>query len=70
MRFSTQIERQDYPYGRAFAFRQIAVPGGTQNCGQAGVCQAVGAQEILFMQSWWRANQTATSHVVKKFFDG
>jgi succinate dehydrogenase / fumarate reductase, iron-sulfur subunit len=61
------------PIGRAEAKRRIEAmtePGGIQNCGKAGNCQAVCPKEIPLMDSWGRANRSATIHVVKKFFEG
>lgn len=61
------------PIGKALATRRIEAmiaPGGIQNCGNAGNCQAVCPKEIPLMHSWGRANRAATVHVVKKFFDG
>lgn len=61
------------PTGAAFASRRIEKmiePGGIQNCGNAGNCQAVCPKEIPLMRSWGRANRSATIHVIKKFFDG
>lgn len=61
------------PIGQALAARRIEAmiaPGGIQNCGKAGNCQAVCPKDIPLMQSWGRANRAATIHVVKKFFDG
>lgn len=48
----------------------MIAPGGIQNCGKAGNCQAVCPKEIPLMTSWGRAGRAATLHVVKKFFDG
>ncbi|TWU40095.1 Fumarate reductase iron-sulfur subunit [Novipirellula aureliae] len=45
-------------------------PGGIQNCGKAGNCQAVCPKEIPLMHSWGRAGRAATIHVIKKFFEG
>ncbi len=61
------------PTGKALATSRIEAmiaPGGIQNCGKAGNCQAVCPKEIPLMHSWGRANRAATVHVVKKFFDG
>ncbi|TWU17264.1 Fumarate reductase iron-sulfur subunit [Novipirellula galeiformis] len=61
------------PTGKALATSRIEAmiaPGGIQNCGKAGNCQAVCPKEIPLMHSWGRANRAATIHVVKKFFDG
>ncbi|WP_442505394.1 succinate dehydrogenase iron-sulfur subunit [Novipirellula sp. SH528] len=61
------------PIGKALAASRIEAmiaPGGIQNCGKAGNCQAVCPKEIPLMHSWGRANRAATIHVFKKFFDG
>lgn len=61
------------PNGQALVTSRIEVmiaPGGIQDCGKAGNCQAVCPKEIPLMHSWGRANRTATLHVIKKFFDG
>jgi len=48
----------------------LIAPGGIQNCGKAGNCQAVCPKEIPLMTSWARAGRAATIHVFKKLFDG
>ena len=48
----------------------LIAPGGIQNCGKAGNCQAVCPKEIPLMTSWARAGRAATIHVLKKLFDG
>lgn len=61
------------PTGQVLASRRIEAmiaPGGIQNCGNAGNCQAVCPKKIPLMESWGRANRAATVHVIKKFFDG
>ncbi|QDS94833.1 Fumarate reductase iron-sulfur subunit [Roseimaritima multifibrata] len=61
------------PIGKVLATSRIeamTAPGGIQNCGKAGNCQAVCPKEIPLMTSWGRANRSATIHYVKKFFDG
>ncbi len=61
------------PNGQSLVKRRIEAmiaPGGIQNCGKAGNCQAVCPKNIPLMNSWGRANRAATIHVIKKFFDG
>lgn len=61
------------PTGKALATSRLEAmmaPGGIQNCGKAGNCQAVCPKHIPLMHSWGRANRAATLHVVKQFFDG
>ena len=61
------------PNGQSLVTRRIEAmiaPGGIQNCGKAGNCQAVCPKNIPLMHSWGRANRAATIHVIKKFFDG
>ena len=61
------------PNGKALVTSRIEAmiaPGGIQNCGKAGNCQAVCHKEIPLMHSWGRANRSATLYVIKKFFDG
>jgi succinate dehydrogenase / fumarate reductase iron-sulfur subunit len=48
----------------------LIAPGGIQNCGKAGNCQAVCPKEIPLMTSWARAGRAATIHVLRKIFDG
>ncbi|MFG0262721.1 MAG: succinate dehydrogenase iron-sulfur subunit [Novipirellula sp. JB048] len=48
----------------------LIAPGGIQNCGKAGNCQAVCPKEIPLMKSWGRVNRAATLHVIKRFFEG
>ena len=61
------------PNGQALVNSRIEAmiaPGGIQNCGKAGNCQAVCLKEIPLMHSWGRANRTGTLQVIKKLFDG
>ena len=61
------------PNGQSLVKRRIEAmiaPGGIQNCGKAGNCQAVCPKNIPLMNSWGRTNRAATIHVIKKFFDG
>lgn len=61
------------PTGQAMASQRLEsliAPGGIQNCGKAGNCQAVCPKTIPLMESWGRVNRSATLHVIKKFFDG
>lgn len=61
------------PTGQAMASQRLESlvgPGGIQNCGKAGNCQAVCPKAIPLMESWGRVNRSATLHVIKKFFDG
>lgn len=70
---SQGVLMNSHPTGKALASRRIEsmiAPGGIQNCGNAGNCQAVCPKEIPLMHSWGRANRAATIHIVKKFFDG
>jgi succinate dehydrogenase / fumarate reductase iron-sulfur subunit len=48
----------------------LIAPGGIQNCGKAGNCQADGPKKIPLMTSWGRAGRAVTIHVLKKLFDG
>lgn len=54
----------------AHRIEAMIAPGGIQNCGKAGNCQAVCPKEIPLMESWGRANRAATLHTIRKFFDG
>jgi len=70
---SQAVLMKSNPTDKALATSRIEAmiaPGGIQNCGNAGNCQAVCPKEIPLMHSWGRANRAATVHVVKKFFDG
>jgi succinate dehydrogenase / fumarate reductase iron-sulfur subunit len=70
---SQAVLMNSHPTGQALAANRIEAmiaPGGIQNCGKAGNCQAVCPKEIPLMHSWGRANRAATLHVVKTFFDG
>lgn len=70
---SQAVLMNSHPTGKTLATRRIEAmiaPGGIQNCGKAGNCQAVCPKEIPLMHSWGRANRAATLHVVKKSFDG
>ena len=61
------------PTGRMTATRRLdalIAPGGIQNCGKAGNCQAVCPKKIPLMTSWGRAGRTTTLHALKKLFDG
>lgn len=61
------------PTGRLTASERLnalIAPGGIQNCGKAGNCQAVCPKEIPLMTSWGQAGRAATLHGLKKFFDG
>lgn len=60
------------PVGRMTAPRRLdalIAPGGIQNCGKAGNCQAVCPKEIPLMTSWGRAGRSTTLHALKKVFD-
>lgn len=46
----------------------MIAPGGIQNCGKAGNCQAVCPKDIPLMTSWARAGRTATLHALKRWF--
>jgi succinate dehydrogenase / fumarate reductase iron-sulfur subunit len=48
----------------------LIAPGGIQNCGKAGNCQAVCPKNIPLMTSWGRAGRATTLHVLRKLFDG
>lgn len=61
------------PIGQMTAKEKIEAliaPGGIQNCGKAGNCQAVCPKEIPLMTSWARAGRAATIHALKKLFEG
>ncbi|TWU45839.1 Fumarate reductase iron-sulfur subunit [Novipirellula aureliae] len=49
---------------------KLIAPGGIQNCGKAGNCQAVCPKGIPLMSSWARAGRAATIQMIKKFFEG
>ena len=60
------------PIGRMTASQRLDVliaPGGIQNCGKAGNCQAVCPKKIPLMTSWGRAGRATTLHALKKLFD-
>lgn len=62
-----------HPTGQMTAKNRVEAlisPGGIQNCGKAGNCQAVCPKEIPLMTSWARAGRAATIHVLRKLFDG
>ncbi len=70
---SQAVLMNSHPNGQSLVTRRIEAmiaPGGIQNCGKAGNCQAVCPKYIPLMHSWGRANRAATIHVIKKFFDG
>jgi len=70
---SQGVLMNSHPTGKMHAAERIEAliaPGGIQNCGKAGNCQAVCPKEIPLMHSWGRANRAATLHTLKKFFDG
>lgn len=48
----------------------LMAPGGIQNCGKAGNCEAVCPKEIPLMTSWGRTGRAVTVHIVKKMFGG
>lgn len=50
--------------------KTMTEPGGIQNCGKAGNCQAVCPKEIPLMTSWARAGREATLHTIRTLFDG
>jgi succinate dehydrogenase / fumarate reductase, iron-sulfur subunit len=59
------------PIGRLTAAQRLdalIAPGGIQNCGKAGNCQAVCPKGIPLMTSWGRAGRATTLHALKKFF--
>jgi succinate dehydrogenase / fumarate reductase iron-sulfur subunit len=61
------------PIGRMTASQRLdalIAPGGIQNCGKAGNCQAVCPKKIPLMTSWGRAGRATTFHAVKKLLDG
>ncbi len=69
---SQGVLMNSHPNGQASASQRIEAmiaPGGIQNCGKAGNCQAVCPKEIPLMTSWGRAGRAATLHAIKKFFD-
>lgn len=62
-----------HPTGRMTEDGRIAAligPGGIQNCGNAGNCQAVCPKQIPLMTSWARAGRAATIYALKRFFGG
>lgn len=70
---SQAVLMNSHPNGQSLVSRRIeamVAPGGIQNCGKAGNCQAVCPKDIPLMHSWGRANRAATIQIVKKFFDG
>ncbi|QEF97825.1 Fumarate reductase iron-sulfur subunit [Stieleria maiorica] len=70
---SQSVLMNSHPTGRMSASDRIEAmiaPGGIQNCGKAGNCQAVCPKEIPLMTSWGRAGRAATLHAIRKFFDG
>jgi succinate dehydrogenase / fumarate reductase iron-sulfur subunit len=61
------------PVGQMSATKRVEAliaPGGIQNCGKAGNCQAVCPKGIPLMTSWARAGRAATLHIFHKLFDG
>jgi succinate dehydrogenase / fumarate reductase iron-sulfur subunit len=57
------------PIGRMTAAQRLdslIAPGGIQNCGKAGNCQAVCPKNIPLMTSWGRAGRATTLHALKK----
>lgn len=61
------------PIGTMSSARRVEAliaPGGIQNCGKAGNCQAVCPKGIPLMTSWARAGRAATIHFLRKFLDG
>lgn len=70
---SQGVLMNSHPTGQLSASQRteaMIAPGGIQNCGKAGNCQAVCPKEIPLMTSWGRAGRAATLHTIKKFFDG
>jgi succinate dehydrogenase / fumarate reductase iron-sulfur subunit len=61
-----------HPTGRMTArgrIEALVAEGGIQNCGKAANCQAVCPKGIPLMDSWGRANRTATVHSIRRFFE-
>lgn len=62
-----------HPVGRMTASQRLdalIAPGGIQNCGKAGNCQAVCPKVIPLMTSWGQTGRSTTLHALKKLFDG
>lgn len=62
-----------HPTSKASAKRRIntlMAPGGVQNCGKAGNCQAVCPKKIPLMDSWGRAGRATTVQLIREFFQG
>lgn len=69
---SQGVLMNSHPTGQMSASKRIEAmiaPGGIQNCGKAGNCQAVCPKEIPLMTSWGRAGRAASLHSIRKFFD-
>jgi len=61
------------PIGRMTAPKRLealTAPGGIQECGKAGNCQAVCPKLIPLMTSWGRVGRAATLYSLKKLFGG
>jgi len=70
---SQAVLMNSHPIGQKTASERseaLIAPGGIQNCGKAGNCQAVCPKEIPLMTSWGRVGRAATLHGIKKLFDG
>ncbi len=70
---SQVVLMNSHPLGHSGAserLQALIAPGGIQNCGKAGNCQAVCPKEIPLMTSWGRAGRATTLHVLKRLFDG
>lgn len=70
---SQVVLMNSHPIGRMTApsrIEALIAPGGIQNCGKAGNCEAVCPKEIPLMTSWGRAGRAATLHGLKKFLGG
>jgi len=62
-----------HPTGQMQADRRLDLlmaPGGIQNCGKAGNCEAVCPKEIPLMTSWAQTGRAVTIHLFKKMFGG
>lgn len=62
-----------HPTSKTSAKRRIntlMAPGGVQNCGKAGNCQAVCPKKIPLMDSWGRSGRATTVQLIREFFQG
>ena len=67
------VLKNTHPTGKMHAKERLDLltePGGIQNCGKAGNCQAVCPKEIPLMDGWGRSGRATMLHVIRRFFDG